>query len=349
MLSLAQIVLALVPLSLVPLSLIPTVLIPTAYAKSNDGSVIVTPEDPFDFWYSCPVVIGGQLVNLTIDTTDGNLVVLPDKFNISESNGWNNLTGYTWNDAKYGSFGSIVGTVDVAIGGTHVSDQAVQINAFTFPGNTDGILGLGFTNDVSPNPQTTFFENANSSLSASVFTVDFKHQAPGTMDFGFIDSSKYMGRITYTSVTPSNGNWMFTGSGYAVGNEAFRHLNIQTVVNTSSPFIFVPEEVVKAYYQNVPGVSFNTSQSDASGTLQGAWVFNCSTKLPDLVLGIEHYRAVIPGQYINYQPVNSTYCLGGVANASSGLSTYGSIFLKSQFVVFDFSSNLRLGVARKSR
>lgn len=167
MLSLRQIVLALsvVPLSLIPLSLITTVLIPNAYAKRNDGSVIVTPEDPFDFWYSCPVIIGGQLVNLTIDTTDGNLwvlsnlisctipdldwcrVVLPDKFNISKSKGWNNLTGDTWNDPKYGAFGSIVGTDDVAIGGTHVSGQAVEINAFSFPGSTDGILGLGFKND----------------------------------------------------------------------------------------------------------------------------------------------------------------------------------------------------------
>jgi hypothetical protein len=95
------------------------------------------------------------------------------------------------------------------------------------------------------------------------------------MDFGFIDSSKYTGRITYTSVTPSNGNWAFAGSGYAVGNGTFQALGIQAVydfftsrspvylrltyylvsVNTSSPFIFVPEQVVKAYYQKVPGVS----------------------------------------------------------------------------------------------
>jgi len=52
---------------------------------------------------------------------------------------------------------------------------------------------------VTPKPQTTFFDTAFSEglLQADVFTADLKKGAPGSYDFGFIDSTKYTGSITY--------------------------------------------------------------------------------------------------------------------------------------------------------
>jgi hypothetical protein len=52
---------------------------------------------------------------------------------------------------------------------------------------------------VSPQPQTTFFDTAINEglLDANVFTADLKKGAPGSYDFGFIDSTKYTGSITY--------------------------------------------------------------------------------------------------------------------------------------------------------
>jgi Eukaryotic aspartyl protease len=42
-------------------------------------------------------------------------------------------------------------------------------------------------------------------------------------------------------------------------------------------------------------------------------------------------------------------CFGGLqSNTGIGLSIYGDIFIKSQFVVFDGSASPRLGVAPKS-
>ena len=74
----------------------------------------------------------------------------------------------------------------------------------------------------------------------------------------------------------------------------------------------------------------------------------------------------MPGSYINFAPLtagssskstdssgltsadNITACFGGIqSNQGLGLSIYGDVFLKSQFVVFD-SDNLRLGVAPKA-
>ena len=52
---------------------------------------------------------------------------------------------------------------------------------------------------VTPEPQTTFVDTAVNEglLPANLFTVDLKKGAPGSYDFGFIDSTKLTGSITY--------------------------------------------------------------------------------------------------------------------------------------------------------
>lgn len=71
---------------------------------------------------------------------------------------------------------------------------------------------------VKPKSQTTFFDTVKSQLDAPLFAVTLKHNAPGSYDFGYIDNSKYTGKITYTDVDNSQGFWGFTADGYAIGN-----------------------------------------------------------------------------------------------------------------------------------
>jgi hypothetical protein len=52
---------------------------------------------------------------------------------------------------------------------------------------------------------------------------------PGTYDFGFIDSSKYTDSITYVDVDSSEGRWLITGPGYAIGNDSFVSSSIDAV------------------------------------------------------------------------------------------------------------------------
>jgi aspergillopepsin I len=79
------------------------------------------------------------------------------------------------------------------------------------------LLGLAFSsiNTVTPDQQTTFFQSAINQgvLSQNVFAADLKKGQPGSYDFGYIDSSKYTGSITYTGVDSSQGFWGFTSSG----------------------------------------------------------------------------------------------------------------------------------------
>ena len=194
---------------------------------------------------------------------------------------------------------------------------------------------------VSPNSQQTFFDNVIPSLSSALFTADLKHNAPGSYDFGSIDDSKHTGSITYVDVDSSQGFWGFTGTGYAVGNGDFVDSSISTIADTGTTLLYAPDDLVTAYYSQVNG-----AHNDAS---VGGYVFPCDASLPDLTLGIGSYHAVVPGAYINFTPITSSVCFGGLQSGGGSLNIFGDVFLKSQFVVFDKTQDTpRLGFAPKS-
>jgi len=193
---------------------------------------------------------------------------------------------------------------------------------------------------VSPTKQKTFFDNAKSNLASPLFTVDLKKNKSGSYKFGYIDAASYTGAISYTSVKTSNGFWEFTSSGYSVGSGSFVSLNIDAIADTGTTLLLLPDSVVKAYYAKVSGATYSSSQ--------GGYIFPCSATLPSFTFGAGTYRGVIPGTYMNYAPVSSTQCYGGIQSDSGiGFAIYGDIMLKAQFVVFD-AGNTRLGFASKT-
>lgn len=115
----------------------------------------------------------------------------------------------------------------MTVGGVSYASQAVESaekvsSEFTEDTASDGLLGLAFSsiNTVQPTPQNTFFDNVKSSLSQPLFAAALKHNAPGVYDFGFTDSSKYTGSITYTDVDNSQGFWGFTVDSYSIGSDS---------------------------------------------------------------------------------------------------------------------------------
>lgn len=109
--------------------------------------------------------------------------------------------------------------------------------------------------------------------------------------------------------------------------------------DTGTTLLLLPDSVVRDYYKNVKGAQNNPQA--------GGYAFNCNTELPDFTAVIGNYKAVVPGKYINYAPLNegSSTCFGGIqSNSGLGFSIFGDIFLKSQYVVFD-SNGPRLGFA----
>lgn len=259
--------------------------------------------------------------------------------------------GETWK-ISYGDGSSASGNVYtdvVSVGGTSVTGQDVElastISSQFAQDQSDGLLGLAFSsiNTVTPDQAKTFFANAESGLSAPLFTSDLKKGAPGSYDFGYIDTSKYTGDITYTPVDNSRGFWGFTSSGYTVGSGSAVSDSIPAIADTGTSLLLLPDDIVSAYYAQVSGAQ--NSNTD------GGYIFDCSAALPDLSFAIEGYNAVVPGSYINYAPVSSgsSSCFGGLqSSAGVGVNIFGDVFLKAQFVVFDDAAGgPQLGFAAK--
>jgi len=241
----------------------------------------------------------------------------------------------------------------VVVGGVTATSQAVEAatsvsSSFLTDKDDDGLLGLAFSsiNTVSPTSQKTFFDNVKASLASPLFAVTLKKGAAGSYDFGYIDSSKYTGSITYSTVNSAQGFWQITASGYAVGTGSTTSSSFTAIADTGTTLVYLPTAIVSAYWAKVSGAQ--------NSNTYGGWVFPCSSasSLPSLSIVIGGVKQTIPGSYINYAPADNagTTCYGGVQpNTGIGLSILGDVFLKSKYVVFESSgSSPRLGIAQQA-
>ncbi|KAI1761804.1 eukaryotic aspartyl protease [Hypoxylon sp. FL1150] len=332
----------------------------------SQGEVAATPL-AHDREYLTPVEIGTppQTLNLDFDTGSSDLWVYSsetpagqvdgqDVWEIARSSTARLQPGSAW-AISYGDGSSASGNVYldvVSIGGVTVQDQAVESAtnvslSFTEHSDIDGLLGLasGNINTVSPDKQKTFFENALTDLAYPLFTANLRKAEPGNYNFGFIDTSEFTGDITYVPVNASNGLWQFASDGFKVGSSGSAvSAPHQAIADTGTTLLILPQEIADAYYAQVAG-----AVNDVSGA--GGYVFPCAATLPDYTAVIGgSYEAVIPGEFINFNPVDdaATTCFGGIqaAPANQDFAIYGDIFLKAQFVVF-YGGNQELGFASK--
>ncbi|PSR88513.1 endothiapepsin [Coniella lustricola] len=333
-------------------------------AKRATGAVTTNPEE-YDVEYLTPVQIGTppQTLNLDFDTGSSDLWVYSTETPSSEVSGqtvYNANTsttsakqdGLSWS-ISYGDGSSSKGDVyydTVLVGGLSVQDMAIETattvsSEFTADTDIDGLLGLGFSNlnTVSPTKQSTFFDKAESQLDEFLFTADLKHSEAGTYNFGFIDTAAYTGEIYNTTVDSTQGYWMFSATGYQIGDASFQSSTIKGIADTGTTLLMLPTAIVEAYYAQVTSAAFDSSQ--------GGYTFPCSATLPDFTLGIGAGAITVPGSYINYSPLDSanTTCFGGLQDDSAiGFAIFGDIALKSAFVVFQGGENPTIGWANKN-
>jgi len=216
---------------------------------------------------------------------------------------------------------------------------------FSQDSNTDGLLGLAFSglNTVFPTPQQTWFDNMASSLIEPLFTVNLKHKKPGSYNFGYIDPHQFSGSVGWTPVDPSEGFWMFNIDGYGVGKKVTVQESSQTIADTGTTLLFLPDDAVNTYYSAVPGAFYDDWNT-------GLEIFPCGAKLPDFAFAVGNYTGVIPGNYMNYSEtgLGDGNCIGGLQSSDFiGINIAGDILLKSQFVIFEGGDSPRLGFAAK--
>ncbi|KAJ4347654.1 Aspartic protease snp2 [Ascochyta clinopodiicola] len=325
------------------------------------GSEPANPSNDYDISYLSPVTIGTTTLNLDFDTGSADLWVFSSLQASSQTVGHDYYkvdpsklkSGYSWS-IHYADQSGASGKVyadKVTVGGVTATSQAIEAAAsvssqFSEDQDTDGLLGLAFSsiNTVSPVAQNTFFETIKSSLSKQLFCVNLKYHASGSFDFGFIDTTKYTGAITYVDVDYSQGFWGFTATGYSVGKAPAVRTSINGIVDTGTTLIYVDDFIASDYYANVAGARIDNTQ--------GGYVFPCSATLPSFSITVGGIAQTVPGKYINVSPTGtgSSTCFGGIqANDDIGSTIFGDIFLKSKYIIHDISTGSpRLGFAQQA-
>ncbi|KAI9729521.1 MAG: Type I transmembrane sorting receptor [Claussenomyces sp. TS43310] len=313
---------------------------------SSDGAVEV---EYSSYWFT-PAIVGGQNVELTIDTGSADFWVLgPDltseqidgqaiydpsnsstsqslaneQFSIAYGEGGNGVSGPVYTD-----------TVD--IGGATV-DQMPIGSANTYdglpPGGVkSGFVGLAFQggNTVRPDKQPTFMEALQPSLDSPVFTTNFQYNG-GTLEFGYIDSSLYKGNLTelqIDNVTTYAASWSVEGVHYMSGGADLGTFDL--VFDTGGPMTSGPNATVYAYYAQISGAV----DVDGNGK---SWNVPCDATLPDLDLQFSSGAvATIPGaSFINGDNGDGTCQCWFVLENSATRAVIGDPFFTSNFVVFN--------------
>lgn len=280
---------------------------------TGTGKVANEPE-PNDIEYLSEIKIGGQTVNMVIDTGSSDLWVFNTQLSAAQTNGhaiFDPAKSKTFKSMKgaqfavrYGDGSRVSGNVGndvVDVGGALVPNQAIELatsvsDSFVQKSDISGLMGLGFQslNTVQPNKQKTFFENVLPSLAEPVFTADLRHNAPGAYEFGRIDTSKFVGSMAWIPVDPSQGLWQFGSESFAIGGGQPQQATKggQAIADTGTTLLLADPKIVNAYYAQVQGAE--NSQE------QGGILFPCNATLPDLDLDIGGvYMARIKAQDLN--------------------------------------------------
>lgn len=216
---------------------------------------------------------------------------------------------------------------------------------------------------VRPKSEQTFFDNVKEQLKLPLFAVSLTQSTPGRIDFGFINESRYTGKLNCVDVDAPRGRWGFKASGYVFGESKIKNGPLEGVVgrfwkldysrpllsnmtpilipptDTGAALIFLPDFIVQGFYSQVDGARYIESIS--------AWAAPCSAALPSFTTIINNNRATVPGDLIRLGQVGkgSAWCLCGIqSNMNIGVAVFGRVFLRSQYVVFD-ARGPRLGFA----
>lgn len=245
------------------------------------------------------------------------------------------LPNYTW-AIKYAQGDEISGVVfkdTVKAGSVVAHKQAIQaavINPLDI--NTDGILGLAFStiNTVKPEKQNTLFETLIPTLKKKLFAANLRADGkPSSWDFGYIDNSKFKGKIGYTPVT-SKKHWAMNVGSYAVGKGSFTNSKKtvgEVIVDSGTSLVYLPKAVVNDYYSHIKGYKLTDG---------GSHTFPCNSTIPDFHFKTEGTTLTIPGRDVNYTlyDPNINICSGGITTQLNGkYSVLGNLFMKNYYVI----------------
>lgn len=287
--------------------------------------------------------------------------------------------GICYSDSTCAS-GTVVNET-IGFGGASVTGLPIGLasavsNALTSDIHVDGVAGLAFNTQNSvyemlnvqsqalgvdvlnqSQPQQTFLEALMPTLKDKVFTAALSYGNDGAYEFGAINPQLYSGAIHYTPVNSIYSLWQFeVGKTFKIGDKSFTAScsTTQAIADTGASLVKMANEVVEAYYAQIPSASVLLD-----GKYAGGYVYACneSASTPALHIPIgtnggKDYSISIPKGLMTYDVYNQakTLCYGklqkfsGDGQDNPDFHVMGVAILKQHFVVFD-QDNMQIGFA----
>jgi cathepsin D len=209
----------------------------------------------------------------------------------------------------------------------------------------DGILGLGLSSS-SNSGQLTVMETMarNKLLESNIVGISLQRESDGTTDgeitFGGIDSSKYSGDITYTSVVANSNMWKIPVDGAAVNGKSTNLTDKSAIVDTGTSFILLPPEDAATLHSLIPDSTPSGSNFiiPCASTVEVEFTFS----------GVTY--SVPPSDYVGSSTSVSGTCYSNIIGQQAfGPDDWllGDVFLKNVYSIWDYDQK-RIGFADRN-
>nr|XP_031860383.1 uncharacterized protein CI109_004273 [Kwoniella shandongensis]KAA5527455.1 hypothetical protein CI109_004273 [Kwoniella shandongensis] len=314
-----------------------------------------------DVLYYGNINIGTPAQTLTVDFDTGSADLwLPVRCSNCNSKQFDASKSSTYTtkgnsfDVEYGS-GQVSGVLaqeTVGLANTAINGQyfgAVSSESDDFHGNPNsGVMGMAFSS-ISSSGKPTYFENliSTKSVPSPLFSFHLTRRQPtgSQLCIGCTDSSKYTGAINWIPVI-SQTYWSVSMTSFAAmaGKGNALSSSLIGAIDTGTTLIYVPTAIADSFYAQIPG----SSKADQYG--QGFYQYPCKATL-SVSLGFNGKSFGVNNVDFNLGKTSSgsSMCVGAVLAVADGfpdnLAIVGDAFLKSWYSVYDYSNNVRVGLA----
>ncbi|KAF8936829.1 hypothetical protein BGZ58_003634 [Dissophora ornata] len=287
------------------------------------------------------------------------------RFNPSRSSTFQQ-DGRSWsiNYADNSWVSGVLGIDDVTVAGIPISDQtfgmATVNSGSTAAAGVDGIMGLGFDSNSEMGNVKTPVTNmvVQNQIDQAIVSVwlnkavdqDASLSDGGEFIFGGVDPSLYTGSITYVPVTSSK-EWQISVDQLFIGRKelSLSSSASSAIVDTGSSYILFPDYLATAFHRAIPNSQYDSKLG---------WLIPCSLAnsrtVGDLAFVLAGQKFSVPiSDIVILKSEYNGYCLSAIDSwqelaghgSQSGI-LLGDLFIKNQYVVFDYSKP-QIGFATK--
>jgi len=180
---------------------------------------------------------------------------------------------------------------------------------------------------------------------AGILSITFNNTVgaeSGTFDFGYVDTAKYTGSVSFATSNDA-GFFMVPAVGQYIKG-VLKPANWNIIVDSGTLDSRVPISVATAYHAQVNGSQYNADWD--------LWIYPCSATLPDFKVKLANGITITwPGKYLksSWQWFdNGVTCVSWLRQGPEGSNLIvGETFLMGNFVVFDYDKK-RVGFAAKT-